>query len=316
LPNCWARWSDNPVRRYKEQGKPSVAIFNNPDLPSAKVCGVSLRNTARRLFHEPLVHFLIAGAAIFFIYSGTADDVGDRRITVAEPQVARLAAQWVQTWRRPPSAAELDGLIRDYIKEELYYREGIRLGLDVDDPIIRRRIRSKMEFFATSEAENIVPDEAALQAMLDKNPVRYAGAAIYSFDQIYIDAQKADATERAAALLANLKAHSGQAIGGDPISLPAAMEAASASEIARQFGEEFASALAAQPIGRWSGPLNSGFGLHLVRVRKLQMARTPKLSDVRQRVENDWRNATREQREAQAYQMLLDGYDIEIERPK
>lgn len=264
-------------------------------------------------FREPLVHFLIAGVLIFAVW-GPATDVNDRRIVVSEGQVVRLATEWLQTWRRPPTPKELDGLIREHIKDEIYYREGRRLGLDTDDIIIRRRIRSKMEFFATSEAEQIAPNVAALQALLDKNPGRYATDAVYSFDQVYVSDQSDDAQPRAAALLLRLNA--GQSVQGDPISLPRSMERASKSEVERQFGDEFARALREQPVGRWAGPVSSGFGLHLLRVRQVEATRVPKLADVRQQVENDWRNATRTQREARAYQALLDGYDIEIARPK
>ncbi len=272
-------------------------------------------NITARAFREPLVHFLIAGAAIFLLFSGAATDAGDRRIVITEAQVARLATQWAQTWRRPPSPQELDGLIRDYVKEEVYYREGLRLGLDKDDPVIRRRIRSKMEFLATSEAENAAPTEAELQAWLDRNPDRYALDPAYSFDQIYVDAQGGDAPGRARALLAQLRASPKTPPSGDPISLPARMEGAVKQDVERQFGADFAGALARQPVGGWAGPVVSGFGLHLVRVRSVKAAHRPTLSEVRRQVENDWLSESRARREAEAYQTLLDGYDIRIGTP-
>jgi peptidyl-prolyl cis-trans isomerase C len=269
---------------------------------------------------EPLVHFLIAGAVIFTIYGwgGNAIDAESRRIVVGEEQVQRLASMWSQTWQRPPNAKELDGLIRDYIKEEIYYREAKRLGLDEDDTVVRRRLRSKMEFLATSEAENMVPTDATLQAWLNRYPARYATDPVISFDSVYVSANDGDdlARLKAMRILAQLKAGGNAAKLGDPISLPRSMAAASQLSISRQYGEEFGAALVKVPKGAWSGPVASGFGLHLVRINSIDVSRKPTLAEVRQQVENDWRSVTMEQRENKTYQALLDGYDIDIERPK
>jgi peptidyl-prolyl cis-trans isomerase C len=279
----------------------------------------AFRERTARWLREPLVHFLIAGAAIFAFYAwrGDAVEVGDRRIVVREEQVQRLANIWSQTWQRPPSVKELDGLIRDYIKEEVYYREAIRLGLDTDDAIIRRRLRAKMEFLASSEAETMVARDAVLQAWLDAYPARYATDPLISFQSVYVSTSgdEAAALSRAKALLAQLQGGAAPQGLGDPISLPKNLTRATAEAIDRQFGEAFAAKLIAVPKGVWSGPVTSGFGLHLVRIDAVGAAHPPKLSEVRQRVENDWRSATRLTRENQAYQMLLDGYDIKIERP-
>lgn len=281
---------------------------------------MDFRKGIEQALREPLIHFLIAGAAIFTIYgwAGNAVDDDSRRIVVGEEQVQRLASMWSQTWQRPPNAKELDGLIRDYIKEEVYYREAKRLGLDEDDAIVRRRLRSKMEFLATSEAENMTPADAILQTWLDKSPARYATDPVISFDSVYVSASDGGeaAHAKAQGLLARLKAGSAPSKLGDPISLPRSMDTASQLSISRQFGDEFAAALAKLPRAEWSGPVASGFGLHLVRINSIDVSRKPTLVEVRQQVENDWRSATKEQRENRAFQALLDSYDIDIERPK
>jgi len=279
----------------------------------------ALRVHTARWLREPLVHFLIAGAAIFAIYAwrGDAVDASDRRIVVGEAQVQRLANIWSQTWQRPPSANELDGLIRDYIKEEVYYREAIRLGLDQDDAIVRKRLRAKMEFLATSEAETMAASDAVLQAWLDKYPARYAVDPLISFQSVYVSTtgDEAAALLKANALLARLQGGADAEKLGDSLSLPRSVTGGTAEAVNRQYGDAFAAKLIGLPKGQWSGPVASGFGLHLVRVDMVSAVRTPKLAEVRQRVENDWRSATRIARENQAYQTLLDGYDITIERP-
>jgi peptidyl-prolyl cis-trans isomerase C len=279
---------------------------------------MDLRDYLRAALKEPLVHFLLAGLALFlfFAWRGDAVDPESRTITITEAQVERLAASWAQTWQRPPTQAEIDGLIRDHVKEEVYYREGMRLGLDQDDTIIRRRIRSKMEFLASSELENEEPGDATLQAMLDKNPQVYAADARTSFDQIYLAAQdEAAARTRATQMLAALGTGADWQKLGDAISLPRSPENVDRARIAADFGDDFAAALAGLKPGAWTGPVSSGFGLHLIRIRSVQASTKPKLADVRQRLENDWRAQTVKAREAKAYQALLDGYTIKIAKP-
>jgi peptidyl-prolyl cis-trans isomerase C len=263
-----------------------------------------------KAIREPLVHFLVAGAALFLIMGQYgSEDVGDRNITIDETKVAGLAKQWEETWRRPPSPQELDGLIRDHIKEEIYFREAIRLGLDSDDPIIRRRLRSKMEFLATAEAENTPPTDAELERFYAANKSRYAANAAYSFEQRYYGEDEVKAREATTAIAA------GKSPSAMPISLPTAMKHANASDIAKQFGDGFAAGLAAVPTGAWAGPVQSGYGWHAVRVNDVTASKIPPLSEIRQSVANDWRAQTRAAREAAAYQALLDGYGVSIARP-
>lgn len=272
----------------------------------------------RHWLREPLVQFLLGGLAVFVLslWQGADADPASRTITISEPQVERLAANFAQTWQRPPSTAEIDGLIRDYVKEEVYNREAKAMGLDIDDAIIRRRLRSKMEFLAKSEIEQQRPDDATLQAWLDRDPARYAAGAVYSFDQVFLDALKeGDSQHRAKRLLARLNQGQDWRGVGDPISLPASQDAADRAAIARTFGDEFLQGLSGLKSEVWSGPIVSGFGLHLVRVRKVETAGKPRLADVRQQVENDWRAQTAADREAKAYQALLDGYTIRIAKP-
>ena len=263
---------------------------------------------------EPLVHFLLAGLAIFLfsMLRGEEADASSRTINIDEAQVGRLSEAFVQTWRRPPTPDEIDGIIRDYVKEEVYYREALRLGLDADDTIIRRRLRSKMETLAVSEVESAVPDDATLQAWLDKYPERYAQSATISFDQVYIGTD----SSRTPSTLSKINAGADWREAGEAITLPATLAEADRDNVARTFGTAFADELfALKPGTAWTGPLMSGFGAHIVRVRSIKARGKPRLAEVRRQVENDWRATTAKQREAKAYQALLDGYTIKIEKP-
>ncbi len=272
-----------------------------------------------RALREPLVHFLLAGAALFALFAlgGGQNDPASRKSTITTAQVEALAANWAQTFRRPPSPQEVDGLIRSGIKEEIYVREALRLGLDQDDPVIRQRLRRKMELLARAQAEAAAPSDAQLQAWLDARPQQYARGEGLRFDQLYLAGQPDDPAVlgRAAALTALLARGERWQDLGDPLSVPPAMEGADQSAIARHFGEGFAAALAAMAPGPGWHPVLSGYGLHLVRLRAKIDGAPAALADVRQQVENDWRADTLQKREAAAYQALLDGYEIRIEKP-
>jgi hypothetical protein len=281
---------------------------------------MTLRDRLVQGLREPLAHFLLAGAGIFIVFalSGGGPDLGDRRITVDAARVQRIVTLWMQTWHRPPTPVELDGLIGDYVQEEVYYREALRLGLDRDDPVIRRQLRSKMEFLAADQLESVTPGDAVLKTWMRAHPALYVQDAKLSFVQIYVgSATDRDAAEAAAAtILTRLAAGASPAQLRQPLSLPTAFSETSRSEVDRQFGEAFSDGLLRAPIGRWTGPVASGFGLHVVKVTAVRPGPPPELDQVRQAVENDWRAATRAEREAQAYQGLLKGYDIVIARPK
>ncbi|NNC73223.1 MAG: peptidyl-prolyl cis-trans isomerase [Sphingomonadaceae bacterium] len=262
----------------------------------------------RPLLREPLVYFLLAGALLFLLIGrGGDNEPADRNIIVGDAEIARISANWERTWQRPPTRAELDRLIDDFVREEILYREALRLGLDEDDTVIRRRLRSKMEFLARAEVESVSPDDATLQEWLDDNAARYAEGARTSFEQVYIGAGGDDGEE-----LAQLRAGADSASVGEPLSVPRSLERASRTDIARQFGEQFAASLDPLEVGGWQGPVPSGFGRHLVRITAREPGEPARLSEIRQRVENDWRTATLDDRQEDAYRALRESYTVEI----
>jgi hypothetical protein len=185
----------------------------------------------------------------------------------------------------------------------------MRMGLDVDDPVIRRRLRAKMEFLAIAQIQNMEPSETTLQSLYAANKIRYAEKPAFSFDQIFLG------DDEDAAKASVLALNAGRQVQGQPLSVSASMEKAASDSIGREFGDGFADSLRNLPKGRWSGPVQSGFGWHAVRIRDFVASATPPLTDIRQRVSNDWRADTQATREATAYQALLDGYDIRIAKP-
>jgi hypothetical protein len=270
--------------------------------------------TARALLREPLVHFLIAGAAVFWLLSGRAPDLGERRIVVDKVVVGAMVERFYGSFHRLPTPDETDGMIRDYVADQVYYREALRLGLDKDDEVVIRRMRRKLESLAVADAESAEPSDGALQALIDKDPARYSEDPRTTFDQVYVGADNPENRAKANALLAGLRA--GKSASGVPAPLPAKLNAAPASDISGLFGDEFTLALRDQPVGQWQGPVASGLGLHLVKVDARAAPTKPSLTTVRQRVTNDWRAAAIAKAQGEAYAKMLGGYDVKIELPK
>lgn len=277
---------------------------------------MTIREFAAHWLREPLVHFLAAGALVYVVLSGRPPDPGERRIVVDEQVVGRLVNRWVMTFRRQPTPDEIDGLIREYVSDQVYYREGLRLGLDRDDEVVVRRMRNKMVAMATSDAEAEKPSDAQLQKLLDADPAKYARDPSFTFEQVYLGADTPQTRALAARVLVQLKQGQKAISEVPPSPLPGRFDAASASDLAAQFGDDFPDELRPLKVGDWTGPLASGLGLHLVRVERQHFPAPPKVDDVRQRLENDWRDAAIKKAEQEAYRRILKGYDVEIVKPE
>lgn len=273
-----------------------------------------IKDTARRLLKEPLVHFLLAGALVFALLAGRTPDLGERRIVVNERVVGALVGRFQDSFRRLPTKDETDSLIGEWVRDQVYYREALILGLDEGDEVVMRRMRRKMEVLAVADAESRSPSDADLQALLDRDPARYAEDPRASFEQVYLGADTPQNRLLAEQKLGQLR--QGAAVSGVPAPLPGKVDNASSADISGQFGDEFTINLRNLPSGQWSGPVASGLGLHLVRVTARAAPHPPRLADVRQRAENDWRAAASTKARDQAYAAMLKGYDVVIELPQ
>jgi hypothetical protein len=274
------------------------------------------RSQARAVLREPLVHFLLAGALVFVLLSGRAPDAGERRIVVDEATVGGLVQRWTMTYRRPPSQDEIDGLIREYVKDQVYYREGKRLGLDQNDEVVIRRMRQKLASTASAEAEISDPSGADLQAWMDRDPGRYAPEPRLTFRQVLIGPAGSESRRKTKAALVGISRGVDAETLGITAPIPAAYDDLTASEVTELFGDSFVPQVRRLKPGMWSGPIESGVGLHLVRLDKLVLPPAPRLADIRQQVENDWRAAAIAKAEAEGYRKLLEGYDVVIQRPE
>jgi PPIC-type PPIASE domain len=275
----------------------------------------------QKILREPLVHFLVLGAGLFVLY-GVVEKLADEssdRIVVTEAKIGNLAGLFERTWRRPPTAAELDGLIEDHVKEEIFYREALALGLDRDDTVIRRQLRLKMQFISEDFAPQTEPTEDELRAFLAEHADRFRSPSRVSFTQVYLspDRRGEDAWSDAERLLIALSGgKSDPAEAGDPFLLEQDYRDLGAPDIERLFGGTFAAQVAELPVGRWSGPVESGYGLHLVLVRDRTDARLPDLTEIRDAVANEWRAVRKEEANRAFYEALRARYEVTVERPQ
>lgn len=271
----------------------------------------------QRFVREPLLHFLLLALFVFAAYTLVSRrEPSIATIEVTQAKIEQLAGLFAKTWQRPPTAQQLKGLIDDYVKEEIYVREALRLGLDTNDEVIRKRLRMKMEFVSDAEAEATPPTDAQLQAYLDAHPEAFHEPPTIAFEQVYINPDKhsPDATAAATALLEPLrKDASYAATAGDPSLLPPSLPLTDQQGIAQVFGDDFAAAIIKLAPGTWEGPIPSAVGLHLVKVTERAPGSLPALADIRPVVEREWMNDHRNAVEQQRFDDLLKRYKVTVE---
>ena len=274
----------------------------------------------RSLLREPLLHFLVIGAALFGLYGLVGKKEAEpAKIVVSAERVASFADEFARTWRRPPTQAELDGLVEDDIRDEVFYREGRAAGLDRDDVVIRRRVRQKMEFLAEDMAAGAASEEQ-LAAYLALHAERFRTEDRLTFRHVFLSATRrgealeGDAKEIAATLV-DAATPAETAALGDPFLLGETFRQTPHSDVARTFGEGFARQLAAVGVGRWQGPIRSSFGEHFVFVDERKTGSLPPLDAVREDVRRAWLNARRIEAEERFYRTLRERYRIVVEKP-
>jgi hypothetical protein len=274
-----------------------------------------------KLLREPLLHFLLLGAAIFGAYRLRSDPGSTEpgNIVVTRGRIEALVAAFTRTWQRPPTASEREELVRDYIREDVYVREAIALRLDQDDMVIRRRLRQKLEFVSEDLTALAEPTDGELSAYLTAHPDAFRVEPRYTFRQVFLDLHRRgdQLSHDAGHLLARVRqAGTDPDTLGDASLLDRRFEAIPASLAAKQFGDQFAAALGELPIGQWSGPVASSYGMHLVLVDDRTDGRLPALEEVRDVVRRDWANAQRSEASEKYYQALLRRYTVTVERPQ
>ncbi len=298
--------------------------MQSPELPNARAgsAGLSLRGRTRRWLREPLLHFLVIGAAMFLVYRllNGAEPASPRDIVVTESRVDALAENFARTWMRPPTPLELKGLVDDYVAEEVYSREAVAIGLDRDDTVIRRRLRQKMEFVTDDAVGSQAATDTQLQAYLDSHAAAFVTPGRVTFEQVFLSLEHRGAAVQGDAQRILRELQSGRAIArpaelGDPTLLPESMQAVAPQDVDNSFGTEFTQAVMKATPGQWFGPVRSGYGVHLVRVSSVEAGSLPPLVQIRPAVEREWQAEQRKLAKDALLKQLLSRYDVRIEGP-
>ena len=265
---------------------------------------------------DPLVAFVLLGIGVFALDGWLAGGETARPVIEITPdEVERLRARWIAQWGREPTGDELQTLIDEAVDEEILYREAQRLGLDRDDAIVRRRLAQKLTFILEDAGATGPPSQAEVEEYYAQHAERYRRPERTTFEHVFLSGDsRTDPAGDATVLLGELRG-----VGdddwqrlGDPFMLARSYADRSDQEIAGLFGRVFTEAVAGLPVGGWSGPVESTYGVHLVRVNGRTPPRAPALSEVRDRVTADLREDRRRERSLAAYQELRDAYEVQL----
>ncbi len=269
---------------------------------------------------EPLVHFLLIGLVLFAAYSVLNPDPGQRgnlnrvELTVDDLRQAEIA--FASKWRRPPTPQELAGLVESKIREEILYREALALGLDKDDTIVKRRMAQKMEFLAEDLSDLREPTTEGLKDWFAKNSQRFALPPRVNFRHLYFSPDKHGqqvrvAAERALSALAGKPADAPEAASlGDTFMFQSYFGDKSKEQMAEEFGPNFAQSLFQLKPGSWQGPIESGYGWHLVWIESITPGRVPQFEEVEPGVKSEWVAEQRAEFKRKAFEAMKARYEI------
>lgn len=245
----------------------------------------------KKLLKEPLLHFIAIGVVFFLVYGLVNTDVDeDRQILIDQSDVDEMAIKFESQWNRPATEIELGNLLQEKIRQEVFYQEALKLSLDHNDEMIKRRLSQKMQFLSNDLTEMVPPTQEELETYMEEHIQQYMKPAIYSLTHIYFSPEtreqpRADAESQLSLLDGKpLEAADGM---GDRFGLPKVYTMVNANEMARRMGTEFTNSLATLPLGQWSGPVRSGYGLHLVYLQERIEPQRPEFAEVEKDVRND-----------------------------
>ena len=265
-----------------------------------------------RAIRDPLIHFLILGGLLFIGVSLWDSGRNDEHKIIITPQMrTRAAALFEATEQRKPTASELEALMDEQIKEEIYYREALKLGLDKDDTVIRRRLRQKLEFLQEDTGADMSPSEAELRSYYNAHKDSYISDRHLSFSQVLLSPKQLAPEDR---LVVEAKAALNGGASPNTLTrsrlLPVSMKRETAKAVSDTFGTDFLTALLDQTPGIWAGPISSGFGTHLVRLEENDPPRPLRFEEARSEVLRDVRRARREKAAHDFYESLRKNYTI------
>ncbi len=302
-----------------------VSVVEEPQPAVEQSAGRSFLPVLKRWLREPLLHFLLIGAVLFGIYAylqhGRIGVASSHQIVLTLDDIRQLDIYWVAQWHRQPTPQELAAMIEDRVREEVLYREGLAMGLDKDDEIVKRRMAQKMQFLSEDVAAAHEPSTDELKAWFDRNKDKFALPSRYSFRHLYFSPDKRgkNAQEDAAKALAKIAGQPEDsklaASLGDQFMFQDFYGDRTPEAIAKEFGSPFAVALEKLKPDSWQGPVESGYGWHLVFITTVIPGRIPAFEEMESDVKTAWLADQKQTAWAKAYKEMRAKYTVLLPGP-
>lgn len=273
----------------------------------------------RNLLKQPLLHFLLLGGMLFFLYYAVIPDISKKdTIIIDDEQVSRMVMVFKKEWNRSPTDEEMKGLLDRYIQQEVYYRKALLMNLDHNDEIIRRRLDQKLRFITNDMATLKEPKDDELLAYYKANTSKYLLPRKYSFSHFYFNPDKREnAKQDAINVLEQMsladRKHKAASNKGDAFPFSYMLDSLSEQEIAQQLGDDFANGLHHLPLQEWAGPITSGYGVHLVFIESVKESVVPDLSQVRENVLRDYQYGLQQQYNTQLLDEFKKDFTIKLD---
>ena len=279
----------------------------------------------RRWLREPLLHFLLLGVALFAVYGYTQRGRGgvesSKQIALSLDDVRQLAMYFESQWQRPPTPEEFDRLVENKVQEEVLYREALVMGLDKDDTIVKRRMAQKMQFLAEDVAAAREPTTPELKSWYEQHSEKFAQPSRFSFRHLYFspDRRGARAHDAAVKALARLTGQPQEAklaaSLADPFMFQDYYRDRTPEYLGKEFGPQFAQAVERLSPGSWQGPIESGFGWHLVYVDTVIPGRVPAFEEIEPDVRTAWLGEQKALAWEKAYKDMRAKYTVLLPAP-
>ena len=276
----------------------------------------------RKIFNNSLFLFIVIGAFIYtsFYLFGERETSDSELITITQGEVDAMVTRWQKTRMRNPTEIELSSMIRAHVREEVLYRKALEMNLDKGDVIIRRRLAQKLDYLTQDIAASInKPSEADLKGFYQSNPLQYSSKITVSFKHIFIDPDKRNnggVMSSASSLLKKLEAMNGAIETdslGDRFPLKDYYNDQTRINVQRNFGQEFSRQLFLTPVKKWTGPILSGYGTHLIYIYSIKAPELIPFEEVKGVLEEDWITLKKEEAELKYFNSLLSQYKIIVE---
>ncbi|MBV1901360.1 MAG: peptidyl-prolyl cis-trans isomerase [Kordiimonadaceae bacterium] len=273
----------------------------------------------RSVLKEPLLHFLLIGGLAFLFFGGKQPSVhpgGELSIVISIADQQRISATWFKQWGRAPSEDEFNNSLAVEIRRRILFQEASALNLQVDDLIVQRRLVQKLEYMQEAMGLADEPNEERMLAWFQQNVEDYRLPSQVSFGQIFFDTDKrTDAFGDAKKALPLLLKGGPAAQFGDQLPETPSTVALGIDALSAKYGPDFTGKILKLKSGMWAGPIKSGLGVHLIKIQKLVPGKLPRLSDVRQKLLNDYMYARRKQVLADYYAKAKEKYLVKVEAP-